>query len=777
MRFTALIVTLTAVAAIAQASESAGTMTVNLDRAWFVPTLTQNNDRVCASIEADARAIFKSGATWDIPYGDKANYFKDLRRLPRPYEGQVQTSPTVQLLDGDPAQVKLVEPNGSVFYLYFQTNPGCGGACETATVVASAKPFQKGDIAKSEGETNYPATPAAQTWATYESAKGDHYVIGVTDGHLQVYRLTQRVPLNLACDVIVEPNKLRDNPDAALQAALTTIDAFRDAANGLTRGAGSCGSMSTAYRWKTELQRELYQALYRPWAFRPWAENQELKSENSGGDYSRIREQLKTWSSGGVLERQAYIAYVAQLGRTTNELTQFYVAKFGLTADQARKLATRALTAAVANTMGFYMYEPYSGADEEALRIALLERLSMSTVRAMRLEGVPLSKVLDSAVMYPEALGYLLEQRADPNWVNDFGKTALMYAAQYNQQESAALLVAHGADPNAATIFPSDNCYYTVSTTGMTPLHYAVRYASAGLIKLLLANGALTFSKSSRGYPLDWLREYGSPSARERNPNLSEPDVAELSELLRLPDQSTLKTLSAERTRRAERDYATGRFEQAYREISAALRADADNTTALADFQLIALKTNRRGAALQAGSELLSSGLSPQLQANVWFNNGLACEGQRYLSYNGKYYCSGDQYRPFLKSWRLSPSTARANKLRELFESVKKTTCGVSNGAMGKELFHFEFTQLSDAGQHEQVQRIYAFHPRSRVIGPNEIYWTTKFWDTGKPVPTLVKPMIGDRYDFGNFAVTVLETQSMPQGEVTVNGKICHPYN
>jgi hypothetical protein len=755
-------------------AEDAGAPVVNVENAWFTPQLITNSDPMCESLQADAKDQFFSGAAWDVPYGEAKSYFTGMMRLPRPFEGRVESSPTMQAVEGDPRQVKLLEADGSVFYLFFRTNSGCGGACETVTVLASERPFPSPAMRASEAD--YASTPAAPTWIPYRLTKGDHYVIGVVDGHLQIYRTAPKNSLHLACDIAVEPDKLRETRDSAIQAALTTIDAFRDSVNGLTRGAGNCGSMGTAYRWKAEVQRELYLALYRPWALRPWPEDQKSTSENSGGDYNRIREQLKTWSLGGVLEHHAYVAYVEQLGRATNELAQFYFARFGWPRDQARKLAERALTTVVANGMGFYLYEPYSGPVEANLRMALLEKLSLSAVRAVPLEGIPLSQVLDSAVIYPEALRYLLEKGADPNWTNEFGKTALMYAAQYNQLESASVLIARGADPNAATVLPSDNCGYTVSTTGMTPLHYATRYASADLINLLLKSGALTFSQSSRGYPLDWLREYGSPTATERNANLTEADVAALSDRLKVPDQRVLQKVSGDLMRRAERYYAAGRLEQAYQTISGALRADADNVAALVDYQLMALRTHRSGPALKTGRTLLEKGLSQPMQANVWFNNGLACEGQRFISYDGAYYCSGDSYRPFLKSWRLAPTAARANKLRELFESVKKTTCIATEGVVGKEQYQFEFTQLSDEGRNEQVQRVYVFHPRSRVIGPNEVHWTIQLADSGKPVPTLVVPKPVDRYDLGDIVVTLLESPYLAQGFVTVGDQICRPY-
>ena len=760
---------------IAAAADLLGSPQPTIDKTWFTPELETNSDPICESIHTDALRVFKSGDDWDVAYGDNQSHFRALKRLPRPYEGRLEPSPTMEFIEGRPPQFKVTEPNGSAVYLLFRENTGCGGACNTTTVLASAKPFPGTQTRDSEAETVYTSTPGSHTWSAYQSMEGHHYVIGVVKGHLQVYLLTARNLLTVACDVKIEPDDLRSNPDAAIQAGLATIDGFWNAIRALSRGAGSCGSMRTAGRWATEQRQELYQALYRPWGVRPWAEKRKIRSDNSFGDYSRIREQLKTWSRGGVLEHQAYVAYEKEFRRATNDLAQFYVAKFGWTAPQAGEQAERTLSAVVANGMGFYMYEPYSGPAEENLRIALLENLSLSAVRAVPLEGIPLSKVLDSAVLHPDALRYLLEKGADPNWTNDFGKTALMYAAQYNQLESARILIAHGADPNAATVRPPDDCYYTISTTGMTPLHYATRYASASLTTLLLDNGAVTFSRSSRGYPLDWLHQYGNSTAIERNSNLTDSDVAALSERLKLPEQLTLQTLSEELTRRAERHYSAGRLEQAYQAISVALRADPNNNAALADYQLIAIKTRRRGEALQAGRILLDRDLSERMRANVWFNNGLACEDQVRLSFNGAYYCSGDPFRPFLKSWLLAPTAARAAKLRDLFMSVKKSTC-VVKGAAGLEHYQFEFSSIHDDGRHGYVQRIYAFHARSSPIDSRTLQWSVRMATPEGPVVQQVSPSLISRYELGDFAVTVFEADYRAQGAVTIQDQTCHPY-
>ncbi|HFX6065138.1 TPA: ankyrin repeat domain-containing protein, partial [Klebsiella pneumoniae] len=181
------------------------------------------------------------------------------------------------------------------------------------------------------------------------------------------------------------------------------------------------------------------------------------------------------------------------------------------------------------------------GPSDAPLRQAILDHRPMADIRAADRSrtGAPDADLLNLAVKYPKALRYLLDRGANPNTANSFGKTPLMYAAQYNQIQSAKLLLRAGADINAKTVVPPNDCSVSLHTINVTALHYAVRYSSAPLIKLLLANGAAAFKAQPNGYtnvqplgtPLDWLYHYSQPGKRG-NPRISPHDVPELAKAL-----------------------------------------------------------------------------------------------------------------------------------------------------------------------------------------------------------------------------------------------------
>jgi hypothetical protein len=115
MRFTAIVIVMGLIPGLCTSAEDAGAPVVNVENAWFTPQLITNSDPMCESLQADAKVQFFSGAAWDVPYGAAKGYFTGMTRLPRPFEGRVESSPTMQAVEGDPRKVKLLEADGSVF--------------------------------------------------------------------------------------------------------------------------------------------------------------------------------------------------------------------------------------------------------------------------------------------------------------------------------------------------------------------------------------------------------------------------------------------------------------------------------------------------------------------------------------------------------------------------------------------------------------------------------------------------------------------------------------
>lgn len=133
----------------------------------------------------------------------------------------------------------------------------------------------------------------------------------------------------------------------------------------------------------------------------------------------------------------------------------------------------------------------------------------------------PADDILMVSVHRPDVLQMLLETcpndeeklnclnlNTDVNAVNDFGKTALMYAAQYGFLDSVKILLAAGADINAQTNkgnFDGPDCYDNICITNgeRTALMYAVQEGNLQIAEYLVEHGAdinLTDSKGMTVY-------------------------------------------------------------------------------------------------------------------------------------------------------------------------------------------------------------------------------------------------------------------------------------
>jgi len=100
---------------------------------------------------------------------------------------------------------------------------------------------------------------------------------------------------------------------------------------------------------------------------------------------------------------------------------------------------------------------------------------------------------LDAAAMNYKlnVLELLLAKGADVNARMTNGLTALLYAADWRDQDGVAaikLLLANKADPNATNII-----------NGLTPLHYATAEGNKDIVELLLVNGANVNAKANDG--------------------------------------------------------------------------------------------------------------------------------------------------------------------------------------------------------------------------------------------------------------------------------------
>lgn len=119
----------------------------------------------------------------------------------------------------------------------------------------------------------------------------------------------------------------------------------------------------------------------------------------------------------------------------------------------------------------------------------------------------------------PEVLAFLIKKGAILEGKTPFGKTALFYAVQFNNQESVKILVEAGARINAVIQVPEDDQSWQYEdlqqVRGFTPLAYSIRYGNLRLTQYLISKGA-NLQGIDKDILRDWvkdLKRYGSHMA------------------------------------------------------------------------------------------------------------------------------------------------------------------------------------------------------------------------------------------------------------------------
>ncbi|CZE48221.1 ankyrin repeat domain-containing protein [Campylobacter geochelonis] len=141
-----------------------------------------------------------------------------------------------------------------------------------------------------------------------------------------------------------------------------------------------------------------------------------------------------------------------------------------------------------------------------ALKIAILENRSIRFLEILLDYGAEINSGYESALFFSlknlAIVKFLLQNGADINYKNAFGKTALFYAVEFKDENLVNLLIENGADVNAK-IISSYQKMALVSTTGGLPfelcalnhtskslLMHAAKYSNLKIVKTLIKNGA-----------------------------------------------------------------------------------------------------------------------------------------------------------------------------------------------------------------------------------------------------------------------------------------------
>lgn len=639
---------------------------VDYTNAWFKPELGVNESPICDELLAHTKEELSGTAK---------------KRYPDVFSKE------------EPYRLNQVEINNQIIYLSNYTHPGCGGACERYQLLASTTPFpnriENWDFYKKISKLS----PPAVSNYSFLSAAGNYYIYSPNDTSNQLYQLQQDASWEKICTVATKPsNEQIDKIQAEYEATQSSLKELRGFVSGLRRGAGSCGSMRKHGRWAGRISEEFDRLLYAP----------RLKSKESkrfnDSTYKIDIKHLEIWSLQGLSEFEAFSHFKNALLDSTGQLSSFYIENFGWEKAVSNEIADYAIKYAISSGISFYMYKPFKTQDEINLRKAILEKKPIGEIKKFNLDSIDKGEngkgesILNLAITYPEAMSYLLDNGLNPNIKNAFDKTPLMYAAQYDGFEAAKLLIRAGAIVNTGTIIPNNNCSYTLRTSNMSPLHYAVRYSSKNLIDLLLSHDAsIFFDVSSRAkfpetieYPINWLDKY-------ENERLSTEDKAQVRSSLELPSEDELVKLAKKLNLEGEKLYAEKQIQVAKERFQESIQVDNNNIRALNNYALASLKLNDQKRSLQASSKVINSKESTDSQKSAaYFNIGLACEGagEYGLRFDGRSYCRENVLEYFIKAFETKPSKSRSNAIVSRFNKRNKSELACSAASERFEAFY-----------------------------------------------------------------------------------------
>lgn len=522
--------------------------------------------------------------------------------------------------------------------------------------------------------------------ANFYSAKDELYLLLRTynpqpDNYLLV-KILDEERFVLACSIHTDPK------EAKLEEQMNKMPIFKAFKNDLLvmmGQEGNCGSLHALYRAESSMTNALNGLLYRPW-------NYTVPSDNSSWTDSiyKTTSHFEMWGYSGIWNFVQYRRYLSHRTIVEAELEDFFSINFSLSKSEAADLASDVIKHVIVT--GFdhgSLTDRNHDLHKRILEGSIGNKLIEEEIEKEEDDSLN-DSILTFATEHPDLLSILLKKGFDPNRSNAFGKTPLMYAAQFDAVESAKLLLENGANTEATTIESTDTCSYVIRTTNVSALHYAVRYASADFIKLMLEYGAPTFFRDSNGNtPYDYLKVYGFHSAQtqqifldnqqEQNKKLSEADFEWLLTALKPPEESKMESLSKEINLKAEKLYGEGQLQEAYKSLKRATSLNPNNGRALSNLSLVALKLDMLGESSKASTRVIETAHSESERANAHFNLGLVCKkvgmtGFHYdtIHYDGKKYCDNSTYivsnskredtsalPNFLAAYKLKPTNER----------------------------------------------------------------------------------------------------------------------
>ncbi|ACA85059.1 Ankyrin [Shewanella woodyi ATCC 51908] len=303
-------------------------------------------------------------------------------------------------------------------------------------------------------------------------------------------------------------------------------------------------------------QRRYYHFSLAKLGYFPQGSSFKKNGKTHGIEYS------KEWSYQSLYNREIYTAYIKEVEAAKPKLEEWYIKNHHVTRDVAKKYTDIALQSISNYGFGSYFYnwtpEPLIPFTEEAIKGNFTNFLSsissssepqkLNSLRRLLTHQAPTKiieklastiatktpskrseSIISSSIKEPLNVKALLDSDFPIDHQNEFGKTALFYAIQFNQHDSVKLLLSYGANVNHTYQQEEKEDKWSCSGIeqwGRTPLMHAAQHSDIDMLNLLINNQADIKAKDIKG---STAFDYAENSDKKENASFLLKEVGALS--------------------------------------------------------------------------------------------------------------------------------------------------------------------------------------------------------------------------------------------------------
>ena len=411
-----------------------------------------------------------------------------------------------------------------------------------------------------------------------------------------------------------------------------------------------------AYILEERIPKTLEKVIYKPW--------KKTIYPNRFKKIDTIKSLIELWGYRSIYNYKIFKQYQDSKDKALKDLEQYYIDTFNFDNKTAKEYAIYSFNDILSSHFNVNRYSLDIRAYDKLRKYLLLNKPisdieplligNWQNPKELSYDNEDTEPMIFYSLYFPKLLNYLISKGANINGINSFGKTALMYTAQYNLYESTKLLIDKKIDINKRTFHLEDSCENSITTHKLTALHYAVRYADFKLINLLLQNGAnKNLKDSDENTPFDYINIYS-----KKNKNLTKNDIEKLKILLKPISNKEYKKRAKQNYNKALEYFKNKQYKKSAYFYEQCLKYDQNFTQAMSDLSVVYFKLGKYEKAKKMAEDCLSNNKSTiNQEASSLYNIGLICLNKDKID------CRDSSLEYFVKAYKLKPSNARAKQI------------------------------------------------------------------------------------------------------------------